>query len=113
MWWAEVSFDVTNTGKRAGADVAQVYVADTHSKVPRPAKELRGFAKIELKPGETKRVKVVLNQRALSYYDVSTKQWRAEAGDFDVLVGPSSAQIELRGKLTLSPTRTAGDAGRK
>lgn len=113
LWWAEVSFDVTNTGKRAGADVAQVYVADTHSKVPRPAKELRGFAKIELKPGETKRVKVVLNQRALSYYDVNEKQWRAQAGDFDVLVGPSSAQIELRGKLTLSPTRTAGDAGRK
>jgi len=106
FWLAEVSFDVTNTGKRAGAEVAQVYVGDTHSKVPRPAKELRGFAKIELKPGETKHVKVVLNQRALSYYDVKAKQWRAEAGDFDVLVGPSSAQIELRGKITLAPATT-------
>jgi beta-glucosidase len=106
-WWAEVSFDVTNTGERAGAEVAQVYVSDTHSKVARPPKELRGFAKIELKAGETKRVKVMLNQRALSYYDVSAKQWRAEPGDFEVLVGPSSAQIELRGKLTLSPTATA------
>jgi beta-glucosidase len=111
VWWAEVSFDVTNTGKRAGAEVAQVYVSDSHSKVPRPAKELKGFAKIELKPGETKRVKVLLNQRALSYYDVNAKQWRAEPGDFDVLVGPSSAQIELRGKITLSPTRTARAAG--
>lgn len=113
FWWAEVSFDVTNAGKRAGAEVAQVYVSDAHSKVPRPAKELRGFAKIELKPGETKRVKVMLNQRALSYYDVDSKQWRAEPGDFDVLVGPSSAQIELLGKVTLSSTTTAGNAGRK
>jgi beta-glucosidase len=101
-WWAEVSFDVSNTGKRAGSEVAQVYVGDAHAQVPRPAKELKGFAKVELKPGETKRVKVMLNQRALSYYDVNAKQWRAEPGDFHVLVGPSSAQIELRGKLTLS-----------
>ncbi|HAF24386.1 MAG TPA: glycoside hydrolase [Blastocatellia bacterium] len=113
IWWAEVSFDVTNAGKRAGAEVAQVYVSDAHSKVPRPAKELQGFAKIKLKPGETKRVKVMLNQRALSYYDVDAKQWRAEPGDFDVLVGPSSAQIELRGKVTLAPTATASNAGRK
>jgi beta-glucosidase len=71
--------------------------------VPRPAKELRGFAKIELKPREKKRVKVMLNQRALSYYDADGKQWRAEPGDFEVLVGSSSAQIELRGKLTFVP----------
>jgi len=103
-WWAEVSFDVTNTGKRAGAEVAQVYVGDTHGKVPRPAKELRGFAKIELKPGETKRVKVMLNQRALSYYDVDAKQWRAEPGDYNILVGRSSDQIELRGKVTFTGT---------
>jgi beta-glucosidase len=105
--WAEVSFDVTNIGKRAGAEVAQVYVGDTHSKVPRPAKELRGFEKVELKPGETKRVKLMLNQRALSYYDVNAKQWRAEPGDYDVLVGHSSDQIELRGKVTFSGAATA------
>ncbi len=106
FWWAEVSFDVSNTGKRAGAEVAQVYVGDVHSKVSRPAKELRGFAKVELKPGETKRVKVMLNQRALSYYDVDAKQWRVEPGDFEVLVGPSSAQIALRGKLNFSQAAT-------
>ncbi|MEK6282392.1 MAG: glycoside hydrolase family 3 C-terminal domain-containing protein [Acidobacteriota bacterium] len=113
FWWAEVSFDVTNTGKRAGAEVAQVYVGDAHSKVPRPAKELQGFGKIELKPGETKRVKVMLNRRAFSYYDVDAKQWRAEPGDFEILVGPSSAQIELRGKVTLSATRTTANTSRK
>ena len=106
FWWAEVSFDVTNTGKRAGAEVAQVYIGDTHSKVPRPAKELRGFEKVTLNPGQTKRVKVMLNQRALSYYDVNTKQWRAEPGDFAVMVGPSSSKIELHGKLSFSPTGT-------
>ena len=98
----EVAFTVTNTGKREGADVAQVYVGDTHSSVPRPAKELKGFVKVSLRPGETKSVSVVLDNRSLSYFDVANKQWRADAGDFDVLVGRSSQQIELRGKLTLS-----------
>src|SRR3989441_1779151 len=99
----EVSFDVKNTGSRPGADVPQIYVGDTHSKVPRPAKELKGFAKVNLRPGETKRVSVTLEGRAFSYYDVNTRQWRAEAGEFGVLVGHSVEQIELRGKLSLSP----------
>ena len=103
----KVSFDVTNTGAREGAEVAQVYVADHHAKVPRPAKELKGFSKINLRPGETRRVTVSLDNRALSYYDVDGKQWVAEPGDFDVLVGRSSAQIELRGKVNLTaPIRT-------
>jgi beta-glucosidase len=98
----EVSFDVKNTGKREGAEVAQVYVGDTHTRVPRPAKELKGFLKVNLRAGETRRVSVMLDRRALSYYDVNAKQWRAEPGDFNVLVGRSSEQIELRGKLTLT-----------
>ena len=105
FWWAKVSFDITNNGNRPGSEVAQVYVSDSHSKVSRPLKELQGFAKVDLKPGETKRVKVMLSPRSLSYYDVNTKKWRAEPGDFDVLVGPSSAQIELRGKITLPVMR--------
>jgi beta-glucosidase len=102
-----VSFDVKNTGDREGADVAQVYVSDTHARVPRPLKELKGFLKVSLRPGETRRVSVVLDERALSYYDADAKRWRAEPGDFDVLVGRSSEQIELRGKLRL-PAATAG-----
>ena len=100
----EVSFDVQNTGSREGADVAQVYIGDTHAKVLRPAKELKGFAKVSLRPGETRRLVVPLDVRALSYYDASARQWRAEPGDFEVLVGRSSEQIELRGKLTLAST---------
>jgi beta-glucosidase len=98
----EISFEVKNTGTREGADVAQVYVGDTQTKVPRPAKELKGFLKVSLGPGETKKVSVLLDSRALSYYDVNAKQWRAEPGDFNVMVGRSSEQIELRGKLTLT-----------
>jgi beta-glucosidase len=98
----EVSFDVQNTGKREGADVAQVYIGDTHAKLARPAKELKGFTKVNLRPGEKRRVSVLLDSRALSYYDPDAKGWRADAGTFDVLVGRSSEQIELRGKLTLA-----------
>ncbi len=93
---------MTNTGAREGAEVAQVYVGDHHAKVPRPAKELKGFSKIDLRPGETKRVTVSLDSRALSYYDANGKQWVAEPGVFDVLVGRSSEQIELRGTLDLA-----------
>lgn len=97
----EVSFDVKNTGSRKGADVAQVYVGDTHAKVPRPPKELKGFAKVELAPGETKHVTVPLDTRSFAYYDVAGKQWRVDPGEFDILVGRSSEQIELRGKANV------------
>jgi beta-glucosidase len=103
----EVSFEVKNTGTREGADVAQVYVGDQQTKVRRPPKELKGFVKVNLRPGETKKVSVILDNRALSYYDVSTRQWRADPGVFDVLVGRSSAQIELRGRITLAKAVTS------
>lgn len=96
----EVSFDVKNTGNRDGADVAQVYVGDSHSKVPRPLKELKGFAKISLRAGETRRVSVNLNERSFSYYDTAAKQWRVEPGNFDILVGRSAADIQLRGRVS-------------
>lgn len=97
-----VSFDLTNTGTREGADVAQVYVADKHSRLPRPAKELKGFAKINLLSGETRHVSIGLDRRAFSYYDPESKQWHADAGEFEVLVGRSVEQIELQGKIALS-----------
>jgi beta-glucosidase len=96
-----VSFDTTNTGKREGDEVTQVYVGDKHAKVPRPAKELKGFAKIHLRPGETRHVTVKLDRRAFSYYDINLKQWHIDPGEFDILVGQSVEQIELRGKLVL------------
>lgn len=96
-----VSFNVTNQGRRAGAEVAQVYVGDRHAPVPRPPKELKGFAKVRLAPGESKQVTVVLDRRAFSYYDEPLKTWRVAPGEFDILVGSSSQQIELRGTVTV------------
>jgi beta-glucosidase len=96
-----VSFDITNTGKREGDEVAQVYVGDKHANIPRPAKELKGFAKIHLRPGETRHVTVKLDRRSFSYYDINLKQWHIEPGEFEILVGQSAEQIELQGKLAL------------
>jgi beta-glucosidase len=108
----EVSFDVTNTGAREGADVAQVYVSDPQSRVPRPPKELKGFARINLKPGETKTATVTLDSRAFSYYDVAGKQWRTDPTEYQILVGRSSDDIQLRGAVTPS-TVAAATAGEK
>ena len=96
-----VAFDVTNTGAREGAEVAQVYVADGHAPVPRPPKELKGFARLPLKPGETRRAEVKLDRRAFAYFDAKAKAWKAAPGAFQILVGPSSRQIALEGKVTL------------
>jgi len=96
-----VSFDITNTGKREGAAVAEVYVADGHSKIARPAKELKGFAKVVLKPGETRHISVALDARAFAYFDTTGMQWHVSAGTFAILVGSSSEQIELKGSIAL------------
>jgi len=96
-----VAFDITNTGSRAGADVAEVFVGDHHAPVPRPVKELKGFAKVNLNPGETKNVTVKLDRRAFSYYDVKSHNWTVAPGDFDVFVARSAVDIELTGKVTL------------
>jgi beta-glucosidase len=104
-----VAFDLTNTGNVEGAEVTQVYVGDGHAKIPRPAKELKGFARVDLKPGETRHLTIGLDKRALSYYDVGTKGWRADAGDYQVLVGRSSAEIELKGKFAY--VTAAGGSG--
>jgi beta-glucosidase len=99
-----VSFDVTNTGSRAAADVAQLYVGDPHNSVPRPPKELKGFSKIYLKPGETRRVSIPLDARSFSYYDVKSHAWKADPGSFNVYVGRSEADIQLEGKVNYQPT---------
>ncbi|HKV78119.1 MAG TPA: glycoside hydrolase family 3 C-terminal domain-containing protein [Candidatus Sulfotelmatobacter sp.] len=97
-----VSFNVKNTGHREGVEVAELYVGESHPSVPRPVKELKGFAKLSLKPGETKGVTLKLDRRAFSFYDVKTNDWSAEAGEFMILIGGSSDNIQLRDKFTLT-----------
>ena len=83
----------------------EVYIAAEQSSVPRPPKELKGFARVTLQPGETRSVKIPLNNRSFAYYKVPGNNWRAERGDYEVLVGSSSEQIELTGKITLPQDR--------
>jgi beta-glucosidase len=97
----KVSFDITNTGHRTGAEVAELYVRDSHARVPRPVKELKGFARVDLKPGETYRVTITLDRRAFSYYDVDKKDWAADPGKFEIMVGGSSDKIQLQAPFLL------------
>jgi beta-glucosidase len=96
-----VAFDVTNTGTRAGADVAEVYVGDRHAPVSRTVKELKGFKRVSLNPGETKNVVVKLDRRAFSYYDIKSHSWTVAPGDFDLFVARSATDIELTGTAAL------------
>jgi beta-glucosidase len=96
-----VSFDVKNTGNRAGADVAQVYVGDPSARVVRPIMELKHFQKVRLNAGETQHVVLALNRRAFTYYDVSAKDWVLDPGRFEIFVGDSSDQILLKRSLQM------------
>jgi beta-glucosidase len=97
----EVAFDVTNTGTKAGADVAQVYVSEEHPQVPRPPQELKGFARVVLDPGQTLRVTVPLSARSFSWYDEKAAAWHADAGNYAVHVSRSSADPQLEGAIRL------------
>ena len=94
-----VSFDIKNTGKVAAAEVAQVYVGDDECRLVRPAKELKGFEKVMLQPGETKSLSVRLGDEAFRFYDPILREWVIEPGTFTVHVGASSADIRLTDKL--------------
>jgi beta-glucosidase len=91
----QLSVDVENTGSQAGKEIVQVYVRDVQSRLVRPEKELKAFAKIALEPGETKTVTFTLGKEALSFFDPASKRWVAGAGEFQVLVGSSSRDIHL------------------
>ena len=97
----QASFTVKNSGSRAGAAVPQLYIGAAKARVPRPAKELKGFTKISLQPGESRRVMLPLDMRSFAYYDVASKRWRAEAGTYQILIGESTEQIALRSTVTL------------
>ena len=92
---------VTNTGKRAGAETVQLYIHDVKASVDRPYKELKGFKKVFLQAGETQDVTICIEKDALSFYDEATQSWKAETGDFDVLVGTASDKLTLKQKITL------------
>lgn len=96
-----VSFTVKNTGNVEGHEVAQVYVADPQSSLPRPVKELKGFAKVALKAGQSEKISVHLDKYAISFYDERKGAWVAEAGKFNVFVAASSVDARLSGEAEL------------
>jgi beta-glucosidase len=96
-----VSVRVANTGNRAGAETIQLYVSDKESSLPRPPKELKGFSKIELQPGESQVVSFDLTSRAFAFYDPQNGDWVVEPGEYEILVGSSSRDIRLKGLVVI------------
>lgn len=96
-----VSFDVQNTGHKAGSEVAQVYVGDPSATVPRPEIELRSFSRVTLAPGQVRQVTVTLKKRSLAYWDVKTHAWKVDPGKFTVYVGDSSTHLPLQKSFTV------------
>jgi beta-glucosidase len=103
----EVSWNISNTGNRSGTDVSELYVSEDHPVVPRPAKELKGFTRVDLQPGQTQRVQVVLDSRSFSYFDTKTRDWRVQPGQFHIFIGRSVDQNELTGTVTLAASITS------
>ena len=99
-----VCVDVTNTGKRAGKEVIQLYVSDPESSVFRPVRELKGFEKVELAPGETKTVSFTLDKRSFAYWSTDIHDWYVESGKFDIQIGRSSRDIVLSASVEVTCT---------
>ena len=96
---------LTNTGQVAGKEVVQLYVSDLVSRLQRPVKELKGFSKVSLKPGESREVRFALSARDFSYYDSKQSRWIAESGEFEIGIGASSADIRLSETIQLKSTQ--------
>lgn len=99
-----VTLTVTNTGKRAGAEIVQLYVAKPGAEVLRPAQELKGFAKVQLQPGESKTVTIPLDDKAFRYWNTKTDSWEVEGGSYELRVGASSADICLTSVVEVAGT---------
>lgn len=110
----KVTFTITNTGSRAGAEIAQLYVAKADAAVFRPEKELKGFVKVFLQAGERKTVTIPLDDKAFRYWNVKTDRWETEGGSYQLLVGASVQDIRLRAEVpvqgTGAPDPYAGEA---
>ncbi len=108
----EATFTLKNTGKMDGAEVAQLYVSKTDGEVFRPAKELKGFQKVFLKAGESKRVTIKLDNKAFRYFNVNTNKFEIEDGEYTILIGASVADIKLSCSVNVPGTHTASPYGK-
>jgi beta-glucosidase len=94
-----VSFMIKNTGKMSGAEIAQLYVQDVKCSVERPVKELKGFKRVFLNPGESTTLELSIPRQDLAFWDITTHGWKVEPGTFNILVGSSSADIDLKAEF--------------
>ena len=101
-----VSLTVTNTGSVAGTEIVQLYVAKKNSELFRPAKELKGFARVTLAPGEKQRITITLDDKAFSFWNVKANRWEIEGGEYELLVGASVEDIRLCEKISVHGTAT-------
>jgi beta-glucosidase len=96
-----ISVDVTNTGKRAGSEVVQLYLGDESCSVPRPKKELKAFGRVTLEPGEKQTVVLRLNSKSFAFYDVQSKEWITEKGFYNLMLGNSSRDIKFNQRIEI------------
>ena len=101
-----VSLTVTNTGSVAGTEIVQLYIAKKNSELFRPAKELKGFARVTLAPGEKQRITITLDDKALRFWNVKANRWEIEGGEYELLVGASVEDIRLCEKISVHGTAT-------
>lgn len=101
-----LTVDVKNTGSRSGDEIVQLYIHDSNSRIDKPAKELKGFVRVDLAPGQAKTISFNVEPQALAYCNVAGKQWKAEAGVYELLVGASSRDIRLKVLLNLATPYT-------
>ena len=99
-----VDFEIKNIGSVKGKEIAQLYIGLAQSDIVRPLKELKGFAKVELEPGESKKVHIAFDDKSFRYFNVKTDKWEIEGGEYDIYIGASSADILLEGKLKVEGT---------
>jgi beta-glucosidase len=107
------TFKVKNTGSLKGKEIVQLYVRDVESTAFRPNKELKGFTKVDLQPGEETKVTIELSKRAFAYYDTSQKDWRVETGEFEILIGASSQEIRLNAAVEVTSDLQASSISEK
>jgi beta-glucosidase len=100
------SVDITNTGHRAGEEVAELYIHDPRPRIDKPVRELKGFAKVALMPGETKTVEIKVTPCDLAYFDVPGEQWKADPGAYEIEIGASSRDIRQKAAVQLTATFT-------
>ena len=108
-----VSFTITNTGEYAGSEIAQLYVGMGESRILRPKKELKGFKKVFLEPGESRSVNIPFDDRTFRFWDTNRGQWETEGGIYKILVGANVSDIRLSGEIFINGTEDVSDCKRE